>query len=211
LGASGDRPAALAEFMGILLNDGVRQSTARIDELHFAENTPYETRLALRGNPPERVLPPEVAATARRAAFDVVANGTARRLKDVLKLHDGSIVPIGGKTGTGDHRKDAFGRGGALLSSRVISRSATFMFVIGDRYFGTMMAYVQEPYAANYKFTSALPSQLMKSLVPALVPLMEKGSCPAPKAEAAPAPVPASSDVLQSVQVRADVQQQATR
>jgi Transglycosylase. len=211
LGASGDRPAALAEFMGILANDGLRQSTARIDELHFAENTPYETRLTLRGNPPERVLPPEVAATARRAAFDVVANGTARRLKDVLKLHDGTIVPIGGKTGTGDHRKDSFGRHGQVLSSRVISRSATFMFVIGDRYFGTMMAYVQEPYAANYKFTSALPSQLMKSLVPALVPLLEKGSCPAPRAEAAPTPVPASSDVLQSVQVRADVQQQATR
>ncbi|WP_310734501.1 transglycosylase domain-containing protein [Azohydromonas caseinilytica] len=204
LGASGDRPAALAEFMGILANDGVRQPAARIDELRFATGTPYEARLVLRGNPPERVLPPEVAATARRAAFDVVANGTARRLKDALKLHDGTIVPIGGKTGTGDHRKDSFGRYGQVLSSRVISRSATFMFVIGDRYFGTMMAYVQEPYAARYKFTSALPSQLMKSLVPALVPLLEKGSCEAPK----PEPVPAA---LQSVQVRAEVQQQAAR
>jgi membrane peptidoglycan carboxypeptidase len=224
LGASGDRPAALAEFMGVLLNDGVRQSTARIEELRFAAGTPYETRLMLQGNPPERVLPPEVAFTARRAAFDVVANGTARRLKDVLKLRDGTIVPIGGKTGTGDHRKDSFGRHGVLLSSRVISRSATFMFVIGDRYFGTMMAYVQEPYAAQYKFTSALPSQLMKSLVPALVPLLDKGSCPVPRREldiapaaaATPGPTPAATatgNVVQSVQVRAEVQppQQAAR
>jgi hypothetical protein len=53
----------------------------------------------------------------------------------------------------------------------------------------------------------------MKSLVPALVPLLENGSCPAPKVDAAPAatPVPASGDVLQSVQVRADVQQHAAR
>jgi membrane peptidoglycan carboxypeptidase len=214
LGASGDRPAALAEFMGILANGGVRQSTARLEELHFAAGTPYETRLLLQGNPPERVLPEEVAFTARRAAFDVVANGTARRLNGVLKLHDGTVVPIGGKTGTGDHRKDSFGRHGQLLSSRVISRSATFMFVIGDRYFGTMMAYVQEPDAAKYKFTSALPSQLMKSLVPALVPLLENGSCPVPKREpeAQILPAAASAGTVQSVQVRAEVQpQQAAR
>ncbi|WP_198320824.1 transglycosylase domain-containing protein [Azohydromonas aeria] len=202
LGASGDRPAALAEFMGILANGGVRQGAARIEELHFAAGTPYETRLALRGNALERVLPEEVAFTARRAAFDVVANGTARRLNGVLKLADGSVVPIGGKTGTGDHRKESFGRYGQMLSSRVISRSATFMFVIGDRYFGTMMAYVQEPDAAKYKFTSALPSQLMKSLAPALVPLLEKGSCEVPRRE----PETAPAEVLQNVQAPRAIQ-----
>jgi hypothetical protein len=206
--------------MGILANDGVRQGAARIEDLHFAAGTPYETRLALRGNAPERVLPEEVAFTARRAAFDVVANGTARRLNGVLKLHDGTIVPIGGKTGTGDHRFDVHGRGGVLISSRVVNRTATIVFFIGDRYFGTMMAYVQEPDAAKYKFTSALPAQLMKSLVPALIPMVEKGSCGAPRRE----PEPAPAEVMQNVQApraiqiraeapaqQAELQQQATR
>ena len=36
IGVSGDRPAALAELMGIIVNGGVRLPTARIEELHFA-------------------------------------------------------------------------------------------------------------------------------------------------------------------------------
>jgi hypothetical protein len=85
---------------------------------------------------------------------------------------------VGGKTGTGDHRFDVFGKGGQLVSSRVVSRTGTFVFYIGDRYFGTMMAYVHEPYAAHYKFTSAMPAQLLKALVPALLPLLnEAGGC----------------------------------
>jgi len=91
----------------------------------------------------------------------VVENGTAKRLKGVFVTPDGQHVPVGGKTGTGDHRFDVYGRGGALLSSRVVNRTATFVFFIGDRYFGTMMAYVHEPYAAKYKFTSAMPSGAM--------------------------------------------------
>ena len=87
------------------------------------------------------------------------------------------MVEIGGKTGTGDHRFDTFGRGGQLLSSRVVNRSATLVFLIGDRYFGTMMAYVHEPYAANYKFTSAMPAQLLKVLTPVLLPLVDGSAC----------------------------------
>ena len=84
-------------------------------------------------------------------------------------------MEIGGKTGTGDHRFDVHGAGGQLISSRVVNRSATFVFLIGDRYFGTMMAYVQGPHAAKYNFTSALPAQLLKSLAPALLPLLGTG------------------------------------
>ena len=43
IGVSGDRPAALAELMGIIVNEGVRLPTSRIEELHFAAQTPYET------------------------------------------------------------------------------------------------------------------------------------------------------------------------
>ena len=46
IGSSGDRPAALAELLGIILNDGVRYPTVRVDALLFAEGTPFETRLA---------------------------------------------------------------------------------------------------------------------------------------------------------------------
>jgi len=44
---------------------------------------------------------------------------------------------------------------------------------------------VHEPYAARYKFTSALPAQLLKALSPALLPLLEDdGSCRAASIEA---------------------------
>ena len=39
----GRPPAALAELMGIIVNGGVRLPTRRIEELHFAAGTPYET------------------------------------------------------------------------------------------------------------------------------------------------------------------------
>jgi len=43
-----------------------------------------------------------------------------------------------------------------------------------------LMAYVHEPDAANYKFTSAMPSQLLKALVPSLLPLVEGSACVKP-------------------------------
>ena len=53
VGASGDRPAALAELMGILVNDGLRYPTVIVDQIELALGTPYETRLshAGRGGP----------------------------------------------------------------------------------------------------------------------------------------------------------------
>jgi membrane peptidoglycan carboxypeptidase len=177
LGASGDRPAALAELMGIIVNRGVRLPVTRVASLEFARGTPYETRLSYRPTQAERVLQPEIADVVRRGLIGVVENGTAKRLKGTLVRGDGSVVEIGGKTGTGDHRFDTYGRGGQLISSRVVNRSATLVFLIGERYFGTMMAYVHEPYAANYKFTSAMPAQLLKVLTPVLLPLVDGRGC----------------------------------
>jgi membrane peptidoglycan carboxypeptidase len=177
LGASGDRPAALAELMGIVVNRGMRLPVTRVASLQFARGTPYETRLAYKPTQAERVIGPEIADLVRRALIGVVEGGTAKRLKGALVRRDGSAIEIGGKTGTGDHRFDTYGRGGELISSRVVNRSATLVFLIGERYFGTMMAYVHEPYAANYKFTSAMPAQLLKTLTPVLLPLVEGGGC----------------------------------
>lgn len=177
LGASGDRPAALAELMGIIVNDGLRLPMTRVGALQFATATPYETHLDHQPARGERVLSAELSEVVRRALIGVVEEGTAKRLKGVLVTRDGSVVPIGGKTGTGDHRFDVYGRGGQLISSRVVDRSASLVFLLGERYFGTIMAYVHEPYAANYKFTSAMPAQLLKVLAPSLLPLIEGSAC----------------------------------
>lgn len=176
IGSSADRPAALAELMGIILNDGVRQPTVRINRLHFAAGTPYEAVVGLGPMDGRRVIRPEVAATLRKALMDVAQNGTAKRVWGAFRDAAGQTVPIGGKTGTGDHRLDRYGPGGQLIESRAVNRTATFVFYIGDRFFGTMTAFVHGPEADNYRFTSALPAQLLKSLVPALQPLVEPGT-----------------------------------
>jgi membrane peptidoglycan carboxypeptidase len=181
LGSSADRPAALAELMGTIVNDGVRIGTVRIDALHFAAGTPFETRFVPHAAKGERVLDAEVARVLRSALTDVVEQGTARRLGTTLPLADGSQLPFGGKTGTGDHRFQTYSPGGTLVSSRAVSRAATFAFMIGDRYFGTVTAYVMGEKASEYAFTSSLPVQVLKVLSPLLAQHLgvECGTAPA--------------------------------
>ena len=162
--------------MGIIVNEGVRRPIVRVQSLHFAEKTPFETRFERRAQGGDQVLPKEVAAVARRALLDVVQNGTAKRLRDSLTDMNGGSIAIGGKTGTGDHRFDTYGAHGQLISSRVVNRSATFMFILGDRYFGTLVAYVPGEEAAKYHFTSALATQILKNLMPTLANLFNPGT-----------------------------------
>ena len=175
LGASADRPAALAELMGILVSDGLRKPSTRIQSLHFAADTPYETQLEFKPGKAERVLAPEVAQAVRGVIRLVVEEGTARRVKQAFVRPDGSFAPVGGKTGTGDQRFDSYGAGGRLIKSRVVNRSATFVFNIDERFFGTIIAYVPGAQAAGYDFTSGLPVQLLKVLAPTLMPLVNSG------------------------------------
>ncbi|MBF3244875.1 penicillin-binding protein, partial [Pseudomonas aeruginosa] len=72
LGSSGDRPAALAELMGIIVNDGVRMPTLRLEHLDFALGTPYETRFAPEATLGQRVMTSEVSTTLRNALSQVV-------------------------------------------------------------------------------------------------------------------------------------------
>jgi hypothetical protein len=163
--------------MGIIVNDGVRMRTVRIDALHFAAGTPFETRFAPRAQPGERVLDPQVARVLRGALTEVVAHGTARRLGTTLRLLDGSQVPFGGKTGTGDNRFETYSPGGTLVASRAVSRAATFVFMIGDRYFGTVTAFVMGEKADEYAFTSSLPVQVLKVLSPLLAQQLGTSAC----------------------------------
>jgi len=170
IGSSGDRPAALAELMSILVNDGVRAPMVSIAGLRFAANTPYDTRLSLKPAKGERLMPAEVAQTVRRALLRVVESGTAARLAGALKDGSGRPLKIGGKTGTGDHRFERYGKGGQLLESRVVNRTATFVFYLGDHHFGTLTALVPGEQAGQFGFTSSLTAQILKTLLPQLQP-----------------------------------------
>jgi len=173
LGSSGDRPAALAELMGIILNDGVRQPSVRIDSLHFAEGTPYETRMGFVANSGKRVMPVEVARALQDALASVVEGGTARRLRGSFVQVDGSDMRIGGKTGTGDNRIQSVGAGGRLISSLALNRTATLVFYLGPNHFGTLTAYVPGRGADSFRFTSALPVQTLKGMAPILLPYLQ--------------------------------------
>ena len=172
IGSSADRPAALAELMGIVVNDGIRRPTVRIDQLRFAADTPFETRLQHQSASGERVMPAEVAAVTRRALLRVVNSGTARRIKDTYRDHEETPLAVGGKTGTGDHRSKVIGADGGVRSAKVMNRAATFAFYIGDRFYGVVTAFVPGSKAAGYDFTSALPVQILKEMEPALRPLI---------------------------------------
>lgn len=202
IGSSSDRPVALAELVGILLNDGVRRPSVSLTKVHFAAETPYETLLEKSPDRGERVLAPEIARTVRKAMAEVVEEGTARRLSGVFKLSDGQALTVGGKTGSGDNRFETFNRAGAVTSSRATNRTATFVFYIGARYFGVVTAYVQGREAENYRFTSALPVTLMKLLAPTLLAKLDKNfkeppavavaSDPLTEQKTGPATVPAA-------------------
>jgi membrane peptidoglycan carboxypeptidase len=176
IGSSGDRPAALAELMGIIQNDGIRQPTVRIDSLHFAADTPYDTQVERNALNGKRVMPSEVAAALRGVLSQVVEGGTARRLQGSFSLPDGRLLTFGGKTGTGDNRVETVGRGGQVLSSRAMNRTATFVFFIGPRHYGTLTAFVPGRAAEKFTFTSALPVQVLKGMAPILAPYLEPGS-----------------------------------
>jgi hypothetical protein len=103
-------------------------------------------------------------------------------MKGVLDEPGQAPMVIGGKTGTGDNRLNTYTRGGGLLASKVTSRTATFVFYLGPRHFGTLTAFVLGPEAGSYKFTSALPTQILKSMAPLLKPVLSgvsSSSCPA--------------------------------
>jgi membrane peptidoglycan carboxypeptidase len=173
IGSSGDRPAALAELIGTILNDGVRMPTLRIDSLHFAAGTPYETKLINDPDVGKRVMPSEVATAMREALSQVVDAGTAKRVAGSFKLPNGTPLAMGGKTGTGDNRIEAIGSGGRILSSKSLNRTATFVFYIGDHHFGTLTAFVPGRSAESFTFTSALPVQVLKGMAPILTPYLQ--------------------------------------
>lgn len=176
IGSSADHPAALAELMGIILNNGVRVPTVLVERMRFAAGTPFETIVERAPVNGERMFSPELATAVRGVLSGVVESGTASRLARAIVEEDGAETLIGGKTGTGDHRYVTFSSPGVIKESRSVNRSATFVFYIGDRFFGTMTAFVPGADAEDYTFTSALSTQVMKHLLPVLKPFIDTAS-----------------------------------
>lgn len=207
LGSSGDTPAGLAELAGIIQNDGLRRQPIKFQRIVFGENTPYELDMRMQQPAAARVLPEEVARIARREMQGVVEQGTGRRIRGAVRLSDGTVLPVGGKTGTGDNRIHTFARGGAITSSSATSRTGTFVYIIDDRFFGCITAYVDGPEADKYTFTSGLATQVLKVLQPAIQQTLDRayGVTPQPANDAAapagdaapvsapPAPVPVAA------------------
>jgi membrane peptidoglycan carboxypeptidase len=174
IGVSGDTPAALADLMGIILNGGIRYPNVSVRDLRFAQNTPVETVLRRGPAVGQRVLSPEIASLVHQELIEVVEKGTARRAQGGIKLGDGTVIPVGGKTGTGDNQFKVFGQGGYPISSYAVNRTAAFAFLVGDRFYGTVLAFVPGKSAENYEFTSSLAVQIFKDLEPSIKQLLER-------------------------------------
>lgn len=163
IGSSADRPVALAQLIGIILNGGVRLPIQRLEKLRFAADTPYETVFEPQQQTGERVMEPEVARALHDVVIGVVQDGTASRLLHAYHTANNRDIVVGGKTGSGDNEYKT------RRFNKVVSRTGTFVFYIGDKYFGVVTAYVGGDKAADYSFTSALPVTALKLLAPTLM------------------------------------------
>lgn len=173
LGVSGDQPAALAQLVGILQNDGVNVDNIKYSHIHLAENTPYECHFRYHSEPSQRVLSSTIARLAKQGIQGVVEQGTAVRARGSVTLENGEELRVGGKTGTGDNRLKTYNGSGQLISDVATNRTATFVFTIGDDFYGTIVAYVGGEEADNHSFTSSLPVQAFKEIAPYLRPLLQ--------------------------------------
>jgi hypothetical protein len=52
--------------------------------------------------------------------------------------------------------------------------------MVGDRFYGTIVAYVPGQKAASYQFTSALAVQIFKDLAPEIKPMIERTETQSP-------------------------------
>ncbi len=168
LGASADRPAALAELMGIIQADGMRLPTQRFERIRLGADTPYDTIAIPVPVDGERVMARDVARVLKDTLIDVATHGTARRTGAALNGPRGGRLPVGGKTGTGDHARKTTDAEGNVVSEVAVSRSGVFPFLVGDRYFGAVTVFVEGPASDRYEFTSSLATEIFRILSPEL-------------------------------------------
>src|SRR6185437_16206393 len=122
----------------------------------------------------------------RKALEAVVQEGTAARLRGTYFNADNTPLDVVGKTGTSNNDYEHFA-GGHLIGSEPRDRTATFVFFLGNKFYGTVTAFVRGKQSGNYHFTSALVVQLLKALAPQLQPLLGTPVNPNPLATVASA------------------------
>jgi len=127
-GSAGDRPAD-SRIAGIIVNDGVRLRSARIERLHFAaaplRDAPHASarRRRTRDGAGSRGGPARRAVGSRRRGPRAPSRGR-------FHATDGTAVKVGGKTGTGDNRM-------VVSGSRGVALNRTHLRVLlGPRHFG---------------------------------------------------------------------------
>jgi membrane peptidoglycan carboxypeptidase len=179
IGSSADRPEALADLMGIIVNGGVRKHAGLIESLRFGRGTPYETAFEIKPAEGDRVMSEAVSRALRNTMVGVVERGTARRIDGAFAVNGADTLVVGGKTGSGDNRINAVARNGERTSSRATNRTATFVFYVGDRFYGVVTALVFGPRADRYVFTSALPVEVLRRFAPQISSLYSTGGKPA--------------------------------
>ena len=99
IGASGDRPVALAQLVGTIANGGKILPVQTFSELEFAKGTPYETHFTRASTTPPTALSPEIVDVVHGLLRDVVLGGTAKRLAAGMTFPNGQTLDVYGKTG----------------------------------------------------------------------------------------------------------------
>ena len=117
-----------------------------------------------------------MARAVKGALEAVVERGTARGLRGAFARGNGARLAVGGKTGTGDNRYVVRNARGGLVRSRVVNRTAAFVFFIGPRWFGVVTAYLPGGRAGRHRFTSALATQVLKGLARNIVRAVQAAS-----------------------------------
>jgi hypothetical protein len=110
----------------------------------------------------------------------VVDFGTGRRMKDVIRLSDGTVLENGGKTGTDNQDYAAEPK-----------RTMTFVTLIGQKHYAVITAIIHDP-KPNEKPTSGLVVQLMKTMSPLLTPVLDHAN-----GIATPKPAPGAPTTLE--------------
>jgi len=130
--------------------------------------------MAIKPPAPKAGASPRGGGNRAAALMGVVAEGTGHALAELPTAPPMEVRSLSAaRPAPGITASRASAPGRHLIGSRVVDRTATFVFFLGDRFFGTITAYVPGSEAAEYHFTSALAVQLLKALAPQLEPLID--------------------------------------
>jgi membrane peptidoglycan carboxypeptidase len=173
LGSSADTPSASSELIGIIINNGKRTPITSFSEIRLAEDTPYEQHFEQQKSSSEQVIAPEVAAIALKTIQGVVEHGTARGAYNSVKLSDGRVLTVGGKTGTGDNEKRVRNNETGKLETVKKDRTAIFIFSIGEHHFGAITASVLNEKADDHGFTSSMATAVFRRVAPLLTEVLD--------------------------------------